>query len=145
MAKTDLARRAVDLINRHDAAGLSQLYAQDAVVYDPAYGDPMRGRGAIEKDMIDFLRAFPDLHIAAKSAVDGDNIVAGEYAVSGTHNGPLPLPTGEVPPTGKRLQFEMSVFSRLNSQGLIVEEHRYYDVLGQMVQLGLLPEAEAVS
>ena len=145
MANTEITRKAVDAINRHDAAALASLYAEDAVVHDPAYGEPLRGRAGVEQDIVNFVRAFPDLHIAARSTVEGESLSAGEFAVKGVHNGPLLIPTGEVPATGKKVEFEMAVFSRLNSSGLIVEEHRYYDVLGQLTQLGLVPEAEAVS
>jgi hypothetical protein len=35
------------------------------------------------------------------------------------------------------MEFALSVFGRLNDQGKIVEERRYYDVAGQLHQLGV--------
>jgi steroid delta-isomerase-like uncharacterized protein len=145
MASTELIRKAVDAINRHEPEAFAASYAEDAVVYDPYYAEPLRGRAAIQKDMEDFFRAFPDTHNAVSVVMAEGNVLATEIAMTGTHTGLLALPSGDVPPTGKKLSFGGGIFSRVNSQGLIVEEHRYYDVLGQLVQLGLMPEAEAVS
>ena len=145
MASTDIIRKAVEALNRHDPAGFAANYTEDAVIYDPYYPEPLRGRAAVQKDIEDFVRAFADMHNAIKLTMSEGNVIATEFAVTATHTGPLALPSGEIPATGKKLSFEGSVFSRCNSEGLIVEEHRYYDVLGQLVQLGLMPEAEAVS
>lgn len=138
MSNTEIIRKAVDAFNRHDATAFAGVYAEDAVVYDPYYPEPLRGRAAIEKDMADFFRAFPDIHNSVKLAMSDGNTIATQIAMAGVQGGPLLLPTGEVPPTGKKLESEGGIFSRLNSQGQIVEEHRYYDVAGQMAQLGLL-------
>jgi predicted ester cyclase len=47
------------------------------------------------------------------------------------------LPSGEVPATGRRLEFGLAFFSRLDESGKIVEERRYYDLADQLTQLGL--------
>ena len=45
---------------------------EDAVVVDPQYPEPLRGRAAIERDIADFLRAFPDLGMeVTRTVVDG--------------------------------------------------------------------------
>jgi len=138
MANTEIVRKAVDAFNRHDAAGFASQYAEDAVVYDPYYPEPLRGRSAVRKDIEDFFRAFPDVSNALKLTMSEGNIVAAEIAVKGVHSGPLALPSGEIPATGKTMSFEGGLFARLNGQGLIVEEHRYFDVAGQLTQLGLM-------
>lgn len=66
-----------------------------------------------------------------------DLTVAAEMTLEGTHTGPLNLPSGEVPPTGKPLRFDRAFFSRFDEDGLIVDERRYYDVANQLEQLGL--------
>jgi steroid delta-isomerase-like uncharacterized protein len=129
--------KAVAAFNAHDAAQFAALYADDAIVYDPQYPEPLKGRAAVEQDMADFYRAFPDATNRLAVNIEDGNVVAARFSITGTHSGPLALPTGEVPATGKRLTFEGGVFSRFNGQGLIVEEHRYYDVAGQAAQLGI--------
>jgi steroid delta-isomerase-like uncharacterized protein len=132
-----IVRKQVEAFNRHDAAEFAAVYAADAVVYDPYYTEPLIGRDAIENDMASFFRAFPDIHNAILSVVVDGNILAGEYSVRGTHQGSLVLPSGAIPATGRELTFNGSHFSRLNSNGEIVEERRYFDVAAQLRQLGL--------
>ncbi|MEX5305610.1 nuclear transport factor 2 family protein [Kocuria sp. CPCC 205258] len=137
----ELSRKALEeqfaAINAHDVAGFISFYAEDAVVVDPQYPEPLRGRAAIERDMTDYLTAFPDLSGRLTSRLIDGLVSAAEATMTGTHNGPLALPTGEIPATGRRLEFPMAVFSRLNEDGLIVEERRYYNLASQQEQLGL--------
>lgn len=48
------------------------------------------------------------------------------------------MPTGEVPPTGHRTSIPMAAFSRVGEEELVVEEHRYNDLMGMALQLGLI-------
>jgi steroid delta-isomerase-like uncharacterized protein len=137
MANRQKLDEAVAAFNAHDAGRFAACYAPDAIVYDPQYPEPLRGRGAIEQDMADFYRAFPDVTNRLETTLEDGEMVAARFSISGTHSGPLALPTGEVPATGRRVTFEGAVFSRYNGQGLIVEERRYYDVAGQAAQLGI--------
>jgi len=134
----DIYARAAEAFNKHDARTFAALYAPDAVVYDPTYPQPLKGRDAILQDFTDFVRAFPDAQFELLAVLEDGREAAGEFRVSGNHNGPLALPTGEVPATGKPLSFGGGAFSRFNDQGEIVEEHRYFDVAGQLSQLGLV-------
>jgi steroid delta-isomerase-like uncharacterized protein len=124
--------------NRHDAEGVARGYAQDAVVIDPSYAEPLTGREAIQKDAGDFFVAFPDLSVElVKLIVEGDTAVI-EGAMKGTHTGPLALPTGLIPATNKPLSFGFAVVSIFDAAGNVREERRYYDVAGQLTQLGLM-------
>ncbi|MFI7482495.1 ester cyclase [Kocuria sp. M1R5S2] len=137
----ELSRRMLEeqfaAINAHDVAGFTAFYAEDAVVIDPQYPEPLRGRDAIEQDVATFIKAFPDLNGRITSTLIDGPVSAVEATMTGTHTGPLALPTGEVPATGRQLEFPMAVFSRVDEQGLIVEERRYYDLATQQEQLGL--------
>lgn len=133
----EVARKQFEALNRHDVEAYSGFYAENAVVYDPAYAEPLKGRSAVRKDMEDFLRAFPDLQAASRAILADGNVLAIEFSMAGTHKGPLSLPAGEVAATGRTLSFEGGVFARLNAAGEIVEERRYYDLAGQMAQLGV--------
>jgi steroid delta-isomerase-like uncharacterized protein len=125
-------------INAHDAHAFASFYADDAVVVDPQYPEPLRGRAAIEQDSVTFLKAFPDLEFSLINILVDDRLVAGEGKIVGTNNGPIQLPgADEIPATGRRLEFPMAFFSRLDESGKIVEERRYYDIASQQEQLGL--------
>jgi steroid delta-isomerase-like uncharacterized protein len=138
----ETARKLAEATTKHDGEAVARLYATDAVVYDPMYPQPLRGREAIRKDNAIFFRAFPDLRFEIVTVIEKDERTgAGEIRITGTHTGPLESPTGqEIPPTNKRVELNGAAFVRNNESGEIVEERRYYDVGTLLRQLGLVPE-----
>ncbi len=130
-------RQGLAAINRHDAESVAALYASDALLYDPFYPQPLRGRGAVREDFETFVRAFPDLRLEATDLlVSGDTLTYGTR-FSGTNTGPLPSPDGEIPATHRRVEMCIAVFARVNGEGLVQEERRHYDVADFLRQLGL--------
>lgn len=128
----------IQAVNAHDGPAFASFYADEAVVVDPQYAEPLRGRAAIEQDVVVFLTAFPDLEFSLINTLVGDRLIAGEGKIAGTNNGPIQVPGAEeIPATGRRLEFPIAFFSRLNESGKIVEERRYYDIASQHEQLGL--------
>ena len=51
MTPEDVARKSIDAFNRHDKAAYAGLIVADAVVCDPVYLEPMRGKKAIIEDL----------------------------------------------------------------------------------------------
>lgn len=123
--------------NAQDLEGFIANYAEDAVVYDPFHPQPLKGKQAIRQDMAEFFKAFPDCHDEQRSLLVGDGTCAVEFLIEATHRGPLAGPDGEISPTGKRVEFGVGTFCRVNDRGKVVEEHRYYDVLAMLKQLGV--------
>ena len=131
-----LVQDQLSAFNDHDKARFAAFYADDAVVVDPGYPEPLRGREAIEKDIGDFFTAMPDIRATVVNVVASGDIVAVEMDVTGTQTGPLALPDGELPPTGRRVDQKFAAFSRFDGQGRITEERRYYDLATIQAQLG---------
>jgi steroid delta-isomerase-like uncharacterized protein len=134
----DVATMLTDAWNSHDAARLAAVYTQDATVLDPFYTEPLEGRDTIAKDASDLITAFPDITFRPTKVIVDGQTVALEVMISGTHAGPLQLPTGLIAPTGRRLEFSAAGFSDLDAMGKIRDERRYFDVAGLLAQLGLL-------
>lgn len=128
----------VAAINDHDAARLALVYSPHASVRDPQSPEPLRGRDAVEQDASVFFTAFPDLRAEVTSTVVEGLTYAVELTLTGTHTGPLPLGADEAAATGRTLTFPMAYVSRLDDDGRVRDEQRYYDVAGQLQQLGLL-------
>jgi len=142
MPAEDTVRKAIDIFNSHDANAFAALYAEDAVVYDPQYPQPLKGKEAIRKDIEDFFKAFPDVRCQLSNVIASGDTVAFEGSVTGIHTGPLAAPTGEsIPATNKRMDMRAAMFLRVNAQDLVTEERRYFDMAGLMQQLGLMPGA----
>ena len=71
------------------------------------------------------------MNIAAKA-----NFVATELVGAGTSTGPTELPGRDpIPPTGRRVEFGLAGFFRVNSDGLIAEERYYYDRMARLQQV----------
>lgn len=130
-----LIQEQLSAFNEHDTARFTAFYADDAVVVDPGYPEPLRGREAIERDMGAFMTAMPDIRATITNVVVAGDTVAVEMDVTGTQTGPLELPDGELPPTGRRVDQKFAAFDRLDEKGRIVEEHRYYDLATIQAQL----------
>lgn len=137
IASQEVVGKQTEAFNAHDAGAFAALYASDAVLFDPAYPEPLRGRAAIEQDIRDFFEALPDAGIQVTRVLQEGAVLAVEYTISGTNTGPLKLPTETIPATGRRVEFHSADFTRIDGEGLIVEERRYYDLAGQFAQLGL--------
>jgi predicted ester cyclase len=101
-----------------------------------------RGRGP------DFIRGFiqvfyegnPDLKHTVTSSVELGDTIALEVTVEGTNTGPLRLPAGEVPPTGKAWRLPACVMFRVQD-GVFKSYHIYLDMADFLAQIGLMPEA----
>jgi steroid delta-isomerase-like uncharacterized protein len=136
MSAADVYNQQADAVNRGDAEAYSALYAPNAVVHDPAYPEPLEGRDAIRADLEAFMQAIPDLRVSTHALLEAGDTAAGQGSFAGTHLGTLVLPSGEVPPTGRRLEFSGAAFIRLDGQGRVLEEHRYYDLARILSEIG---------
>ncbi|GGG63850.1 hypothetical protein GCM10011374_29190 [Kocuria dechangensis] len=130
--------RALAALNAHDPAAFAALYSQDAIVYTPASPEPLRGRAAIQQDAQQWRTAMPDMMVELEELVVEGSTAAMRLLFVGTHTGPLTTPSGQVPPTGRRVSVPMAVFTRRGEGGTNDLEHRYLDMVGMAQQLGLV-------
>jgi steroid delta-isomerase-like uncharacterized protein len=134
----DLISKQEEIWNSHDATAVAAIYTENAVLQDPQYPESLAGREAIKKDAADFFAACPDIVFKVKKVISEGDTVAFEGMASGTHTGPLQLPTGLVPATNRRVEFSIAIFQELDASGNVREERRYYDLAGMLDQLGLM-------
>ena len=88
--------------------------------------------------MTPFLDAFPDLTHEVEGYVEDGDRVAFELHIRGTHTAPLVSPQGEIPATGKPVDFRSCDMVVLED-GRFASYHVYFDQMEFMGQLGLLP------
>lgn len=140
MTDSDVVRRFVDTYNSGDAAGIGPFYAEDVVVQDPLTPKPTEGREAVVAMGEAYRQAFPDMvWTLTRDPVVASGAIAWEVRVAGTMTGSMPGPDGDIPATGRPFAVDMGVFWTLGPDGLIAEEHAYFDGTGMMTQLGLAP------
>jgi steroid delta-isomerase-like uncharacterized protein len=134
---TDFVRQLVAAWNSGDVERVASRYARDARMHHPLVPEPLDGRVAIRQFESSMFAAFSDLDWRAECVVrDGDR-VAVEFQVRATNTAPLQTPKGPVPATQRRIDLKGLSYCRLNADGEIVEERRYFDSGTLFVQLGL--------
>ena len=89
------------------------------MVHDPQYPEPLKGRNAIARDLAEFFRAFPDLRMELKQSLVVEDCYAMEYALTGTHKGPLVRPSGTIPASNRRIEVGGSAIARIGDEGRV--------------------------
>ncbi len=133
----EISDRYTDALNAQDAEAIGALYADDGVLNEPA--GEFQGPEAIVEHWRRFFAAFPDLSGRDEFKAESGDTAINEWSASGTHSGPMETPEGTIPATGKRLTLRGADAITVRD-GLIRSHRVYYDQMGFMTQLGLVPE-----
>jgi len=133
-----VGQRFIDAFNAHDEQRIRELNSDNAVFEAP--GDvKVEGRDAATEYAMAWLRAFPDARITVHNELAAGDWVVQEFTFTGTHDGTLASPAGEIPATHKTLNGRGVQIFRV--QGNTVADTRlYFDQVQVMTQLGLMPE-----
>lgn len=135
----EVVDRATAAITARDPQAVAACYAADAVAITPDEGE-IPGREAISKYLTQLGEAFPDLGYEYQQQHEAGDVAIDEGYVTGTHTGPLPMPSGEtLPPTGKQIRVRSCDVANVEG-GLITTHHFYFDQMEFLEQLGLLPD-----
>ena len=134
----DLIIEGATHFDQGDPEGMGATYADDAVVTG-ALGERAEGKQAILDYWGQMARAFAVGSGEVGRSCETADTYFGEITFRGTNTGDMTMPDGTtIPATGK--SFEVSgVESARARDGKIIEHNMYWDTLGMMRQLGLLP------
>jgi predicted ester cyclase len=100
-----------------------------------------RGPDGYKQVILFFEEGFPDSGIEITNLFATEDQAVVEFIGRGTNTGPLHMPTGDVPPTGRAVEIRFCDVYCV-SNGKIVSYRSYYDALGFLQQLGLIPSQE---
>ena len=95
-------RNAYAVAERKDLEGWITLFTLDGVFIDDSVGVTYRLR-ALADPVRNYGTAFSNMHREPYQIYVDGNVVIVQRALQGTHDGPLRLPFGEPPPTGKKM------------------------------------------
>ena len=100
-----LIRSLYAVAETQDARLFTSLLTEDGYFYDVSAGIKYYGK-EIGKTVDVYATAFPDMHrdLIDIYVKDDENLVIVELTLNGTHKGPLELPAGTIPATGKVMQ-----------------------------------------
>jgi ketosteroid isomerase-like protein len=138
MTNQPLIDRHYAEINDDDFSDATDVFSPDVVTRVPG-AEPLSGIEAFLGYGQAFLRAFPDGHIHRDDYLESGNRVVVQGRFTGTNTGPLQTPAGEIPPTGRAMVLPFADVFRV-ADGRITEHGVYYDTVGLLAQLGLMPQ-----
>jgi uncharacterized protein (TIGR02246 family) len=82
-----------DAFNRHDAAAMAELYAEDAALTSSDFCAPRVGREEVRRTYRALFAEFPDIHDEVEQMiVQGDRVAVRFVARSGQAKAPMTLP-----------------------------------------------------
>ena len=133
---------ARDVILTHIAAMNDRDRDADPWAADAQMVAPV-GQASGRDEVLDFLgvfqEAFPDLRLEIEQLLSDGTPAAAEGTLTGTHDGVLHTPGGDVPPTGRGVKLRWAAIYATDGDTL-KSEHLLFDQMDFLGQLGLLPE-----
>ncbi len=141
-----LVKTLLDLTNNHlsDPDWLNKslaFFAEDCEVIDVPSGVTSHGPDGYKQMILFFAEGFPDSGIEITNLFATEDQAVVEFIGRGTNTGPLHMPGGDVPPTGRAVELRFCDVYRIEN-GKIVSYRSYYDALSFMQQLGFIPSQE---
>ena len=140
MSCVDVARENIEAFNAGDWGRSGATLATDCVYDEPATQRRLEGREAIVDAFRGWKDAFPDARGRIEREVVGDGAVALEISWEGTQTGTLHMPTGDIPPSNRRMVVKATQVFEVDGDR-IQEAHHYFDLLGLLKQVGAAPTA----
>jgi len=137
MSTREAFERGTDTFNAHDLEGFAEVLADDVVFAAPG-GMQGEGKEACAAFFGGWIAAFPDAHVDVDSVHIVDDVAVEEGTFTGTHDGTLHTPTGDVPPTGRPVEIDYIQVLRFRN-GKHVSFNLMFDRLLMLEQLGLVP------
>ena len=138
-----LGRTYVELFNAHqsDPAWLDKSLAvlsENCEVIDVPSGWTSIGPQGYSQLLLFFAEGFPDGRIEVTNVFATEDQVVVEFVGRGTNTGPLHLPTGSIPATGRQAELRFCDTLQV-SGGKFTSVHVYYNIMTMLQQLGLIP------
>jgi len=132
LSSRELLRNWIDAFQRRDLDAVMECYADDAVNFQVAVGEPSIGRSQIRRDTAEFFRGFPDAWSVAENLLADRDWAAWEWIGGGTFSGEF---YGNQP-TGRSFEIRGCGFFNFQA-GKIVLQRGYWDKLSWFSQIGL--------
>ena len=130
----DVILKHIAAVNNRDSD--AEPWAADASLVAP--GGQASGRDGVIEFLGVFHEAFSDLRLEIKQLLTDGPAAAAEGTITGTHDGVLHTPNGDVAPTGRAVELRWAAVYVTDGDTL-KSEHLFFDQMDFLGQLGLLP------
>ena len=132
-----VVERNLRAFNAHDLEAVARDAAPEIELTSP--GDiKVKGPQAAKEYNHNWVKAFPDARVEAKQIFSQGNTVIVEGVFTGTHDGTLKTPMGDVPATGRKVKGDFIQIFEVD-RGLVRRNHLMFDQVQLMTQLGMAP------
>jgi predicted ester cyclase len=136
-----VVERGLKAFNAHDMEAVARDAAPDIELTSP--GDiKVKGPQATKEYNQNWVRAFPDARVEAKQIFSQGSAVIVEGVFTGTHDGTLKTPMGDVPATGRKVKGDFIQIFEVD-RGLVKRNHLMFDQVQLMTQLGMAPAPQS--
>ena len=98
-----IIRNAYQVAEEQNVEGWVAAFTEDGTFTDESIPYTYRGPVELGRTVEVYAKAFPDMHRELHRFYVTGDIVIVQLSLQGTHTGPLELPGGTVPPTGRRM------------------------------------------
>ncbi|HTL36407.1 MAG TPA: ester cyclase [Kofleriaceae bacterium] len=139
MSKQPVVKEFFRAIDDHDFSAVAKYHA-DTCQYRMNY-DVMNGAEQFRQMIAGWYSAFPDLRHEVTDYVEEGNRAGFTLRITGTHTGTMRTPNGDVPATGKRVDFRVADIVSFGADGKAITWNAYFDMVVMLQQLGLAPAA----
>jgi predicted ester cyclase len=137
MTAREAFERGTKTFNTHDIKGFAEVLADD-VFFEAPGGLRGKGKAACVEFFGNWFIAFPDAHVDVHNVHILDNVAVEEGTFTGTHQGVLRGPTGDIAPTGRSVRISYIQVLRFR-EGKHISFNLMFDRLSMLEQLGLIP------
>lgn len=132
-----VVEKGIKAFNAHDLEALARDTAPDAEGTAPGE-QKFKGPQQAKEFNQNFINAFPDARAETKQIIAQGKHVVVQGVFTGTHNGTLKTPMGDIPATGRKVKGEYVQIFEVD-RGLIKKADLIYDQVQLMTQLGIAP------
>lgn len=136
LANEEIIRELYRTAEVKDIEGFVALFAENGYFWDVSADAKYYGED-IGKTVEIYASAFHDMHRKLGNFYVTENVVIVELTLNGTQTGPLALPAGTIPPTGKEMHAPCCDVFHLKD-GKVTSFHCYTAATTILGQLGVL-------
>src|SRR5262245_46275953 len=133
----EVFQRGTDTFNAHDLDGFAAVLAED-VTFEAPGGMRGEGKAACVAFFGSWFGAFSDARVDVHDLHIVEDVAVEAGTFTGTHDGTLHGPTGDIPPTGRPVRVDYLQVLRIHN-GKHVSFNLMFDRLQMLEQLGLVP------
>jgi ketosteroid isomerase-like protein len=129
--------KGTETFNAHDIDGFTSVLADDAVFHAPG-GMSGQGKEACAQFFAGWFDAFPDVGVQVHGLHIAGDVAVEEGTFTGTHQGTLHSPAGDIAPTGRAVAVDYIHVLRFRD-GKHISFNLIFDRLLMLEQLGIIP------